>query len=62
MNRPRLAALLLTAACVGAPTAAAAGSLQVNPLSIEIRTDHRVGSISLHNEESTPVTIHGLCI
>jgi fimbrial chaperone protein len=36
---------------------AAAGTLQVNPVLVELGTDHRIASITVRNEESTPVTI-----
>ena len=49
------AALMLTAAAGFSP--AAAGTLQVNPVLIEIGTARRTGSVTVRNVESTPVTI-----
>ncbi len=43
------------ALCVAAP--AAAGTLQVNPVLVAIDHDHRTGSVTVRNEEATPVTI-----
>jgi fimbrial chaperone protein len=37
---------------------AAAGSLQVNPVLVEIDADHRTGSVTVRNVEAVPVTIH----
>jgi len=49
------AALMLTAAA-GLPPAAA-GTLQVNPVLVEIGQAHRTGSVTVRNEEDVPVTI-----
>lgn len=49
------AALTLTAAAGLAP--AAAGTLQVNPILVEVGTGHRIGSVTVTNEEDVPVTI-----
>lgn len=49
------AALTLTAA-VGLPPAAA-GTLQVNPVLVEIGAARRTGSVTVHNVEDAPVTI-----
>lgn len=49
------AALTLTAAAGLAP--AAAGTLQVNPILVEIGTGHRTGSVTVTNQEDAPVTI-----
>lgn len=45
--------------CVAALAAvpAAAGTLQVNPILVSIDADHRTGSVTVRNEEATPVTI-----
>ena len=49
------AALTLTAAAGFAP--AAAGTLQVNPVLVEIGSARRTGSVTVRNEEDAPVTI-----
>jgi fimbrial chaperone protein len=49
------AALTLTAAA-GLPPAAA-GTLQVNPVLVEIGAARRTGSVTVHNVEDVPVTI-----
>lgn len=49
------AVLTLTAAAGLAP--AAAGTLQINPVLVEIGTNHATGSITVRNEENVPVTI-----
>jgi fimbrial chaperone protein len=49
------AALTLTAAAGLSP--AAAGTLQVNPVLIELGTARRTGSVTVRNEEDVPVTI-----
>lgn len=49
------AALTLTAAAGLAP--AAAGTLQINPVLVEVGTAHRTGSVTVTNEEDAPVTI-----
>lgn len=49
------AALTLTAAAGLAP--AAAGTLQVNPVLVEIGGARRTGSVTVRNEENVPVTI-----
>ncbi len=53
--------LLLATACgaasVFATAPAHAGTLQVNPVLVEISTDRRTATISIRNQESTPVTI-----
>jgi fimbrial chaperone protein len=49
------AALMLTAA-VGLPPVAA-GTLQINPILVEIGERHRTGSVTVRNVEDVPVTI-----
>jgi fimbrial chaperone protein len=49
------AAMTLTAAAGFAP--AAAGTLQVNPVLVEIGGARRTGSVTVRNEEDVPVTI-----
>ncbi len=57
MRLPLLA--LAAAACALASAApAAAGTLQVNPVLVAIDADHRTGSVTVRNEEASPVTIH----
>ncbi len=54
----RFKSFLLAAAfalCAAAP--AGAGTLQVNPVLVAIDEDHRTGSVTVRNEEATPVTI-----
>lgn len=49
------AAALAAALCAGP---AAAGTLQVNPVLVEIDAGHRTGSVTIRNVEAVPVTIH----
>jgi fimbrial chaperone protein len=37
---------------------AAAGTLQINPVLVQIDADHRTGSVTVRNMEAVPVTIH----
>lgn len=54
------AALTLTAAAGLTP--AAAGTLQVNPVLVEVGTGHRTGSVTVTNEEDAPVTIRAYAL
>lgn len=50
--------LLCGAACAAAWSAPAlAGTLQVNPVLVEIGTDRRTATVTVRNQESVPVTI-----
>jgi fimbrial chaperone protein len=53
-------ALLLAIASITAP--AAAGTLQIDPISVEISKNRKVGSVKVTNEESDPVTIHAYAL
>jgi fimbrial chaperone protein len=48
-------AAFATALCAGTATA---GTLQVNPVLVQIDADHRTGSVTVRNMEAVPVTIH----
>ena len=53
----RCAALGLMLLGIGAAVPAHAGTLQVNPITVEITTDKKVASVRIKNEEKAPVTI-----
>ena len=53
-------ATLASAAVPAAP--AAAGTLQVNPVLLEINADRRTATVTLRNEEATPVTIRAYAL
>jgi fimbrial chaperone protein len=54
------AALALTAAAGTTP--AAAGTLQVNPVRVELGSARRTGSVTIRNEEDAPVTIRAYAL
>jgi fimbrial chaperone protein len=62
MNRPasalirRLGGLLLLGAAFAAAPAAA-GTLQVDPITVELSSDRKIASVKIRNEEAAPVTI-----
>ena len=62
MNRPasalirRLGGLLLLGSAFAAAPAAA-GTLQVDPITVELSADRKVASVKIRNEEAAPVTI-----
>jgi len=51
---------LIAWAAWGAP--ASAGTLQVNPVLVELNADRRTGSVTVRNEESVPVTIRAYAL
>lgn len=53
----RCAALCLMLAGAGAAVPAQAGTLQVNPITVEISADKKVATVRVKNEEAAPVTI-----
>jgi fimbrial chaperone protein len=60
MRFNRVFALACGATLLAAPLAAPpahAGTLQINPILLEVNASRRTALITLHNEESTPVTV-----
>ena len=56
-SAPLVSAIML---CAAAP--AAAGSLQVDPIKIEINANSKIASIRVRNEENAPVTIRAYAL
>ncbi|HYG30179.1 MAG TPA: fimbria/pilus periplasmic chaperone [Allosphingosinicella sp.] len=56
------AALLGAAAALAAPVPATAGSLQVDPIRLEINTGRRTATLRVRNQEQSPVTIRAYAL
>lgn len=56
------AALLAAAAALAAPAPATAGSLQVDPIRLEINTGRRTATLRVRNQEQSPVTIRAYAL
>lgn len=51
--------LLAAIAALTLPATAPAGSIQVDPVKVEITPDRKTGSVRIRNTDSKPVTIRG---
>ncbi|HEX8655564.1 MAG TPA: fimbria/pilus periplasmic chaperone [Allosphingosinicella sp.] len=56
------AALLAAAAALALPAPATAGSLQVDPIRLEINTGRRTATLRVRNQEQAPVTIRAYAL
>ena len=57
LGRAALTASMLIAAAAGLPAPASAGSLQVDPIRLEISSGRRTATVRVRNQEQVPVTI-----
>ncbi|HEY0113983.1 MAG TPA: fimbria/pilus periplasmic chaperone [Allosphingosinicella sp.] len=62
LSRPILRSLLAAAALIAGAAPAAAGTLQVDPISVEVTADRKVASLKIKNEEASPVVIRAYAL